>query len=125
MVKKNDMSKAFDKYGPALKKFSEEVGVVAKKGEEGVIKMSKMLKIQLDMLGVSLQKEKLYYELGKKVASSRSKKEGSESVAKPLLQKLRKIETDVRSKKREISGIKKVESSRKKEVSKVSEESEK
>ena len=68
MVKKNDMNKVIDKYRPMLKKFGDEVGVAAKKGEENVVKMSKMLKIQIDMMGVSLQKEKLYHDLGKEVA---------------------------------------------------------
>ncbi len=68
MAKKNDLNKAVEKYGPMLKKFGEEIGEAAKKGEEGVIKMSKLLKIQFDIMGLALQKEKLYYEIGKEVA---------------------------------------------------------
>lgn len=68
MGKKNDVNKVLEKYRPMLKKFGDEVSVAAKKGEENVVKMSKMLKIQLDMMGVSLQKEKLYHDLGKEVA---------------------------------------------------------
>ena len=75
MAKKSDMNKVIEKYRPMLKKFGDEVGVAAKKGEENVVKMSKMLKIQLDMLGVSLQKEKLYHDLGKEVAEKNMKKE--------------------------------------------------
>ncbi|GEM_PF-706952 len=68
MAKKHDESKILEKYGPMLKKFGSEVGEAAKRGEESLVTMSKLLKIQFDMLGVSLQKEKLYYEIGKEVA---------------------------------------------------------
>ena len=65
---RKEINKIVEKYRPVLKKFGDEVSQVAKKGEESVVAMSKMLKIQLDMLGLSLQKEKLYHEMGKEVA---------------------------------------------------------
>ncbi|MEA3488752.1 MAG: hypothetical protein U9R44_00215 [Candidatus Omnitrophota bacterium] len=68
-AKKTDLNKVVEKYGPVMKKFGDEIGEVAKKGEEGVVKMSKLLKIQFDILGLALQKEKLYYEIGKDVAA--------------------------------------------------------
>jgi hypothetical protein len=68
MGEKRDLGKVFDKYRPALKKFGEEMGEAAKKGEENVAKMSKVVKMQLDILGIAIQKERLFYEIGKEVA---------------------------------------------------------
>lgn len=65
---RGELNKIVEKYRPVLKKFGKEVSQAAKKGEESVVAMSKMLKIQIDILGLSLQKEKLYHELGKEVA---------------------------------------------------------
>ena len=68
MDEKRDLGKVFDKYRPALKKFGEDMGEAAKKGEENVAKMSKVVKMQLDILGIAIQKERLFYEIGKDVA---------------------------------------------------------
>jgi hypothetical protein len=68
MGDKSELKRAFDKYRPMLKKFGDDMGEAARKGEENVSKMSKMVKIQLDMLGIAVQKERLYYEIGKDVA---------------------------------------------------------
>lgn len=68
MGDKGDLGKMLDKYRPALKKLGEEVGEAAKKGEENVAKMSKVVRMQLDILGIAIQKERLFYEIGKEVA---------------------------------------------------------
>ncbi len=94
MAKKKDMSNVMDKYGPMLKKFGDEVGEVAKKGEEGVIKMSKFVKIQLDMLGMSLQREKLYYEIGKEVSAKLLKDDNDFSGLEKYKKQLSKIKAD-------------------------------
>ena len=55
-------------YGPVLKKLGEDLDKGAKRGKEEVIKMSKLVGIQMDILSLALQKEKLYYDIGKEVA---------------------------------------------------------
>ena len=69
MVNKSDLGRMMDKYRPMLKKFGDEMGEAARKGEANVTKMSKVLKLQLDMLGIAVQKERLFYEIGKDVAA--------------------------------------------------------
>ncbi|MFH1552486.1 MAG: hypothetical protein ABID83_02450 [Candidatus Omnitrophota bacterium] len=118
MAKKTDMSKIFEKYGPMLKKFGDEVGEVAKKGEEGVIKMSKLAKIQLDILGVSLQKEKLYYELGKEVAGKILKDDFNLSGMEKYKKQLSKIKLEGEKMKNNFSKVSK--SGKKKTVAKKS-----
>ncbi|MBU0570878.1 MAG: hypothetical protein KJ995_07195 [Candidatus Omnitrophica bacterium] len=69
MAKKSDLNKVMEKYGPIMKKFGNEIGEAAKKGEESLVMMSKVLKIQMDILGGTLQKERIYHEIGKEVAA--------------------------------------------------------
>ena len=93
MADKNDLGRMMDKYKPMLKKFGNEMGEAARKGEANVSKMSKVLKLQLDMLGIAVQKERLFYEIGKDVAAMLA--EGEVDVSrldkyKKALQKMRR-----------------------------------
>ncbi len=107
MAKKADMNKVIEKYKPMLKKFGSEVGVAAKKGEENVVMMSKLLKIQLDVLGITLQREKLYHDIGREVAKKLLKGtfeiEGFDKYKKQL----EKMQADGEKKKQAISKVKK------------------
>ncbi len=106
MAKKNDMSKTLEKYGQMMKKFGSEVGEVAKKGEENVIIMSKLFKIQMDILGVSLQREKLYYKIGKEVADKLTKGTFEVSGLEKYKKELDKIRTEGEKKKKALSKVK-------------------
>jgi len=105
-TKKGDMKKVIEKYGPMMKKFGNEVGEAAKKGEESLIMMSKVLKIQMDILGGTLQKEKLFHEIGKDVAAKLLKGSidlpGMDKYKKRLLE----IDAEGRKKKKAISRVK-------------------
>ncbi len=105
MAKKTEMNKMLDKYGPMLKKLGDDLGDVAKKGEEGVIKISKVLKIQMDMLGVSLQREKLYYEIGKEVAAKMLEGDEDLSSLNKYKKKLSKIQSEGEKKKKTLSRV--------------------
>ncbi len=111
MAKKKDfqeeMNKLMGQLKQNLKKFGKDAGIFAKKGEKGLVKASKIGRLQLDIISFNMQKEKLYYDMGKKIASLRSSKEISTAVIKPYLQKIRKIETRVRNRKRAMSRVKK------------------
>lgn len=117
MARKKDFQKEMNKlmgqFKENLKKFGKDASIFAKKGEKGLIKASKIGRLQLDIISSNMQKEKLYYDIGKKIASLRGSKEISADVIKPHLQKIRKIETRVRNRKREISRIKKWDAQRK------------
>ena len=114
MAKKNDMNTIMEKYRPMLQKFGDDLGKAAKKGEKAAVRMSKVLKIELDMLGTNLQKEKLYHELGKHVA----KKLADESFDLPGLEKykkrLEKINSEGESMKKKLKSIGKKKTSKKK-----------
>ena len=68
MASKKDKKDLMEKYGPMLKRLGEDLDKGAKRGKEEVIKMSKLVGIQMDILSLALQKEKLFYDIGKEVA---------------------------------------------------------
>ena len=107
MAKKADLQKDFTKLlnqtKERVKEFGKEVGVLAKKSEKEIIKASKVGKTQLDIIGLNMQKEKLYYDIGKKVASLNAKKKLDIEALEPYWKKLHKLAKDARSKKRELS----------------------
>lgn len=111
MAKKKDFQKDFnvflDQAKVKFKKFGEELNILAKKSEKEIVKASKTGKIQLDIMGLTMQKEKLYYDIGKKITSLKTKKDLKISELDPFWAKMRKIEKDARKKKRELSAFKK------------------
>jgi len=114
MAKKKDAGQLMDKYGPVLKKIGDELGEAAKKGEEGVVKMSKIVKIQIDMLGLSLQREKIYYDLGKEVAAKLLKNDVDISSLEKYTKKLLKLQSVLGMKKKTMQKVSEKGKSRKK-----------
>ena len=102
-----DWTKILDEVKENLRKFGKEASVWAKKGEKELVKASKMGKVQLDIAGINLQKEKVYYEIGKKVASLNSKDKKLVPGLTSHWKKLRSLEVKARGKKRFLSEIKK------------------
>ncbi len=102
-----EMSKLMDQLKINFQRFSKDAGVIAKKGEKEIVRASKVGRVQLDMMGLNLQKEKLYYDIGKKVATLKNKegKLDNLDIVDPYFQKLRKIEVDMRGKKKEIARV--------------------
>jgi len=111
MAKKGDFQKDFGKFmEQAKEKFREigkEVNVLAKKSEKEIVKASKTGKIHIDIMGLGVQKEKVYYDIGKKIVSLNVRKKLGISEIESHLKKLRKLESDTRKKKRELSGVRK------------------
>ena len=60
-----DFKKEWEKTKKQMVKFSKEAAVVAKKGEEELIKFSHQSKLHIDATAASLKKERLYYLIGK------------------------------------------------------------
>ena len=102
-----DLNKFLDQAKEGFKSFGKELGILAKKSEKEIVKASKAGKIQLDIMGLKVQKEKLYYDIGKKVAALNAKKGLDIPELTSYWKKLRKIEGSARSKKRALSGAKK------------------
>ena len=100
-----DFTKFMDYAKDKFKIFGEELSVLAKKSEKEIIRASKAGKIQVDIMGLNMQKEKLYYDIGKKVSSLNAKKKLNISQLEPYWKKIRRIELSVRKNKRELSAV--------------------
>jgi hypothetical protein len=102
-----DWAKILDQTKENLRKFGQEASVWAKKSEKELVKASKMGKLQFDIAGINLQKEKIYYEIGKKVASLNSKDKKAIPGLTSYWKKMRDLEVKSRGKKRALSEVKK------------------
>ncbi|MFQ5953380.1 MAG: hypothetical protein ACE5JK_08300 [Candidatus Omnitrophota bacterium] len=67
-MKKNNLNRLFKKYEPVMKKTGAQVTKAMKVAEEDISKMYKIAQTHVEIQMKNLQKEKLYYELGKHVA---------------------------------------------------------
>ena len=111
MAKKNkqdwhkDFSSALDETKKRLKQFGDDMGVWAKKGEKEIVKASKAGKAQMDILGLNVKKEKLYYDLGKKVVALNAKKKLGIPELESFWKKLRELQKDARKRKQELHVI--------------------
>ena len=102
-----DLSKLLDQAKVRFRSFGKELSILAKKSEKEIVKASKTGKIQLDIVGLNMQKEKLYYDIGKKVVSLNARKKLEISELEPYWRKLRKIESDARGRKKDLSSVRK------------------
>jgi hypothetical protein len=100
-----EMEKLMTQLQSSWQKISKNAGELAKKGEQELVRASKIGKLQVEVVALNLEKEKIYYEMGKKVA----KDSGADVAAsvKPFLDKLNKIDSDIKGKNKKISLIKK------------------
>ena len=110
-LKKKDIQKDFAKFldqtKDGFRRFGKDLGVLVKKSEKEIVKVSKAGKIQFDIMNLAMQKEKLYYDIGKKVASIKMKKKLDIPELAQYWMRLRKIQSGTRTKKQELSGFRK------------------
>ena len=72
-MNKKDIDKMFKKYQPVVKKTGKQLSKAIKTAEEDVSKMYRIAQAHMEIQLKSLQKEKLYHELGKYVAKQLEK----------------------------------------------------
>lgn len=63
-----DMDKLVKKYQPAVKRTGEQLSKALKVAEEDISKMYKMSQLHIEAQMKNVEREKLYYDLGKDVA---------------------------------------------------------
>ena len=101
MPDKFDLKKEWEKTKQQLIVFGQEASKIAQKGEEEIMKFSKRSMVQIDATSAKLQKEKLYYLIGKEYVESIRKKKDSEKLLQ-YLGELEKIEKEVAVLKRKL-----------------------
>ncbi|MBU0467948.1 MAG: hypothetical protein KKF78_10510 [Candidatus Omnitrophica bacterium] len=85
----SDYKTEWEKTKKQLVQFSKEALEVAKKGEQELIKLSKRSKLHVDSTAISLQKEKLYYFIGKEYVKTND--------TTPKSTKLKKLVAELRA----------------------------
>ena len=95
-----DYKKEWEKTKKQLIKFGKEASVLAKKGEEELVKFSQKSKIQVDVTATHLKIEKLYYLIGKEYVNAKTPSTPTAALKKHLteLEKLLKEEKALKSK---------------------------
>ncbi len=104
-----EMNNLMDQLKVNWEKVHKNAAVFAKKGERGLVKASNIGKLQMEIMGINLQKEKIYYDLGKKVAGLKSKNGDIMAALKPYWEKLAKMDREIKTKNREIVMLSKKE----------------
>lgn len=96
-----DFKKEWPKIKKRLLDMSQEAKVLAKKGEEELVKFSKKSKLQIDATSLNLKKEKLFYQIGREYA--RYQKSGKKTAKMiKFLEELAAVEKQERVLKRKM-----------------------
>ena len=104
-MKKTDMDKMVKKYQPLVKKTGEQLSKAVKVAEKDISKMYKIAQAHVEIQMQNLQKEKLYYELGKYVAGKLMKGDIEIAGLEKYKKSLSKINAEGAKKHRELSRI--------------------
>jgi len=101
MKKSFDFSKEWAKTKKQLESLSKETIILAKKGEEELVKFSKKGKLHLDSTAISLKIERLYYMIGKEYVKTKSSNRSSAKL-ESLISQINKLGSDQRILQRKI-----------------------
>ncbi len=103
-MKKEDFKKKIDKMWQVSKKDMEKVlknaEILAKKGECYLKDKSVEGKVQLEIASLALQREKLYYELGKTLAKTVKTKWSTDKKVLEITNKIKIINLKIQNKKK-------------------------
>ncbi|MFH1046651.1 MAG: hypothetical protein V1727_06805 [Candidatus Omnitrophota bacterium] len=112
MQKKIDLQKEIAKIWEQAKENLKELGqntlTLAQKGEQEVVRASKVGKLQLDIVSLNLKKENVFRLVGKKIYEAHGKKEELQDIkVTSLLSQLNNLNNQIRGKKAQIAKLKK------------------
>ncbi|MBL7069297.1 MAG: hypothetical protein ISS34_05520 [Candidatus Omnitrophica bacterium] len=112
MAEKIDIKKLQKKATKALKEASrrlegagKDARVLVKRGEDELIKLSKVGRAQLEILALSLKKEQLYRQIGMKVWQLSTGGKLTTKKLKIFCEELSSINKNVKSKKKSINKV--------------------
>ena len=107
--RKKEVDRIITQAKDGFKKIGKEIGVIAKKGEKEILWASKTGKIQLDIMSLNVQKEKLFYDIGKKATGPDVRKKLAVAELEPYWKKMDKLEGDAQEKKELLARLRKEE----------------
>lgn len=106
-ITQDDIKKLFESTKKKLQQLGKETSTWIKKGEVELSRISKIGKLELDIVNLNMKKEKLYRDIGKRVVEQGLGEEIDDSAIKNMSIKAKAIINESKKKQREISKIKK------------------
>lgn len=106
-ISQDELKIFFEKAKKRLQHLGKETKVWMKKGEIELSRLSKIGRLEFDVVNLNLKKEKLFRDIGKRVVESEISKEISDATIKNMCDKASSIINESKKKESEISKIKK------------------
>jgi len=100
-IQKN-MSKTLKQASDHLEGLGKETSKIVRRGEEELVKVSKMGRAQVEIMALTLKKEQLYRQIGMKVWKLSTKGSLTTKKLRSFCQELAEINTQVKTKKKTI-----------------------
>ncbi len=104
-IAQEDLKKFFEKMKMNLHQFGKETGVWMKKGERELSRLSKIGKLEFDVVNLNMKKEKLFKDIGKRVVESGLSEQINDSAIRNMSNKADAAMKESQKKKSEISKI--------------------
>lgn len=90
MSQQNDFKKDWEAAKKQILKFSQEAARLTKRGEEELVKFSRVSKLHIDSTTLGIKKEKLYYLIGKEYVSCKDPEKSSK--LKKMVEEIENLE---------------------------------
>ena len=104
-IAQEDLKKFFEKMKKNLHQLGKETGVWMKKGERELSRLSKIGKLELEVVNLNMKKEKLLKDIGKRVVESGLSEQINDSAIRNMSNKANAVMKESQKKKSEISKI--------------------
>ena len=106
-VTQEDLKQLFEKAKTSLQQLGKETGTWLKKGEAELSRLSKIGKLELDVVNLSVKRDKVFKDIGRKVVEQNLDEQISSAAVKNLCGDVRELIGASVRKKREIAKVKK------------------
>ena len=104
-ITQDELKKFFEKTKGTLQKLKKETGVWMKKGEAELSRLSKIGKLEIDVVNLNMKREKLFKDIGKRVAEFSLKEEINNSAISDMCDKVNAVAEEAKEKRAAISKI--------------------
>ena len=111
--KKADLDKLIKKYQPVMKKTGAQLAKAVKSAEEDIAKMYRIAQAHMEIQVTNLQKERVYHDIGREIASKIMKEEVDIPSLEKYKKKLSKLDLETAKKKKAISKLSKARKKKK------------
>ena len=106
-ITQTELKKFFEQAKKKLQQLGKESKVWIKKGEMELSRLSRIGRLELDVVNLSIKKEKLFKDIGKRVVELDLAKEIGDSTIKSMSNKAGAVISESKKKRREIARFRK------------------